>query len=179
MKEKKKYTCCPFCGSQDILYFDTLTKEMFDKKYGNKTDEELTWYEKKDRDLYLEYDEEEVAAFLKDDKKEGRSGVCKTCGMEFREFVNPKLDARIKSMTKIPIEEYLDTMSKELASLPTDSNEIPLKELLLDAIKLDNEHKKFYYKEIMEEEIKNLAKASEYIKKNYKIKEAEENKKED
>ncbi|MDE7385400.1 MAG: GNAT family N-acetyltransferase, partial [Anaeroplasmataceae bacterium] len=26
MKEKKKYICCPFCGSKDILYFDTLTK---------------------------------------------------------------------------------------------------------------------------------------------------------
>ena len=97
--------------------------------------------------------------------------------MEFREFVNPKLDAKIKSMTRIPIEEYLDTMSKVVASLPTDANEIPLKDLLLDAIKLDNEHKKFYYKEQMDEEIKNLAQASEYIKKNYKTKEAEENKK--
>lgn len=168
MKEKKKYTCCPFCGSKEILYFDTLTKEMFDEKYGNKTDEELTWYEKQDRDLYLDYDEEEVASFLKDEKKEGRSGICKSCGMEFREFVNPKLDAKIKSMTRIPIEEYFDIMSKELALLPTDSNEIPFKDLLLIMIKLENEHKKFYYKEQMEEEIKNLARVSEHIKKNIK-----------
>lgn len=33
MKEKKKYTKCPFCGSTNIEYFEALTKSMHEKKY--------------------------------------------------------------------------------------------------------------------------------------------------
>ncbi|MCM1131113.1 MAG: hypothetical protein NC310_03380 [Roseburia sp.] len=155
---KEKYMNCPFCGSSNIKYFEALTREMFLKKYGSKAAEELTWYEKEDYNLYNDCDEEEYEHlykdFLEEEKKEGRFGICIDCGQEFREFVNPKLDEKIKSMTKIPVEEYMEAISKEISSFPMEVNGKMIKEVLGYLFTEKFEHKKFYYKELLDDDIK-------------------------
>ncbi len=163
MKEKEKYTSCPFCGSSDIVYFDALTKAMFQERYGNKKEEELAWYEKLNRDLYMEYSCDVYASLLKEQKREGRAGICKSCGMEFREFIQPELDEKIKSLKRIPIEEYIQTMTQKIESLSKDSGN-PFDQVLLYAVLKRVEHKKFWFKERMEEEIEYLDRISELTK---------------
>lgn len=137
-KEKRKYESCPWCDSKNIIYIDVYSKEY------------------PEHNPYLGYPEEELKKEYSRQKQDGRLGVCLSCNMEFREYIDPKMDNFILNATRISIEEYRKRIEEKILTVPTDSKAYPFVDMLRAACFEKTKHLKVYFQEALEEDLKGI-----------------------